>query len=129
VRTVLKTAALTVALAAMVLRAALPMGWMPSAAAGAPLMLCPGAGPTMAAMPAMPGMDMPKAPAPDQAHGKQAPCAFDMVGPLSAPASAPPAALPVAVSYFVAFADRQEAPPLAPRFRPNAPRAPPFALA
>jgi hypothetical protein len=127
-RTVLKSAALSVALAAMVLRAVLPIGWMPSAEAGAPLMLCPGADPAVAVQP-MPGMDMPKAPAPKHAPTLGTYCVCAAAAPLSAPVSDQPQLVPQIAPRSVVLAQAHEAPARTSAFRPNAPRGPPVSPA
>jgi hypothetical protein len=121
-RTALKSVALIVAVAAMMLRASMPDGWMPSADASAPLMLCPG----MTPMAAMPGMESPKhAPSHDQDHGGGMACPFAAAAQLAAPSDPVPAPLPIAVAHFEAFEASHDASPRAPHWQPNAARAPP----
>jgi hypothetical protein len=122
-RGVLKSAALTIAVLAMMLRAALPDGWMPSAQASAPLMLCPG----MNDMSAMAGMDHRNpAPAPphDQDHGGMV-CAFSAIAHFAAPTDPTAVLAQAAVWTFVSFVATHDAPLRAVIWQPNAARAPP----
>ncbi|MEI9991247.1 MAG: hypothetical protein WDM86_14525 [Rhizomicrobium sp.] len=110
-----RSAAISLALCAMVLRALLPDGWMP-AAAGAPFVICSVDG-------VHDGGKQPGDPAREHSH---APCAFAAAAPLAPPQVAGFAAPAVSAIPSVAFAGR--AGPLQARafHRPNAPRAPPF---
>lgn len=110
-----RSAAISLALCAMVLRALLPDGWMPSAGAGSPLVICAADG-------THPGGKAPAGPAQERSH---APCAFAAAAPLS-----PPAMLAAAIGataegerLALSFATPDFFP--APHFRPNAARAPP----
>ena len=123
-RAVLKSAALTVAVLAMMLRAALPDGWMPNADASAPIMLCPG----MTQMAGMPGMDHPKpaqTPSHDQDHGGGMVCPFAAAAQLASPSDPVPAPLPIAFATFATFHAAHDAPLYEPAWQPNAARAPP----
>jgi hypothetical protein len=101
------------ALAAMLLRALLPAGWMPSAEAGAPLVICTMHG----------AMQIAPEPAKHKAAGEI--CPFAAAAAL-APAGKPPAlALPQAIQAFATpLADRTVA-ALPARREPQSPRAPP----
>ena len=142
-RGVFKSAAVHLALAAMVLRALLPVGWMPNTAhAGAgPLMLCDGMEPAMHDMPAMadmpgmshdamasmPGMDHEAPPPSDhpQHHGAGAPCVFAAAAPLATPVAALPVPAPAPHAIALAFTPAQESDLSRRAYRPNAARAPP----
>jgi len=142
-RGVLKRAAVHIALAAMVLRALVPTGWMPSTtfAGGSPLMLCDGMAPSlpagrdMAAMPDMPGMDamapMPgmahDTPAPDhpQSHEHGTPCVFAAAAPLASPIVALPVPVPAPLDVAAAVTPAWESDLSRAAHRPNAARAPP----
>ena len=114
-RAVLKSVALTVAVLAMMLRAALPDGWMPSADASAPLMLCPG----------MNAMEMPH----DKRHHDQGHpstfCLCAATAQLAAPGDDAHALLNEPASITIAFDAAHDAPFLARAYAPNAARAPP----
>ncbi len=73
-----RSLAVGLALGAMLLRALLPDGWMPSAAAGAPFVICSADG-------VHTGGKAPADPARERGH---APCAFAAAAPLSPPALA-----------------------------------------
>ena len=116
----LKAATLQIALLAMVLRAVMPVGWMPSTQAGAaPIMPCPG-------MDSMAGMHH-KMPAPPHKsdHAKSTYCTCAAVAQLGTPA--PDAAGPALAQSCsrVAFAATHDAPRVASLYRANAARAPP----
>jgi len=121
-RAVLKSAALGFALLALLLRAALPDGWMPASAASAPLMPCPG-------MMAMPMTPAPHSGAPLHKHGSHTTiCIFAAAGhfgsvPVPAPVPAPLGAVATAPQPFAAanFISRTS-------YRPNAARAPPLTV-
>jgi hypothetical protein len=121
---VLNEIALGVALLALVLLAAMPRGWMPTAidGEGVRLVICSAAGNREAAIPGMPA-----APASDAAT--MAPCAFAGLG---APALLPPVAALGALPTAVAFAWAGIAAParlltLRPRLSPPS-RAPPTSI-
>jgi len=110
-----RTAAFHLALGAILLRALLPAGWMPSAESGAPLTICTLNGPVQLA---------PDQPGPAKAAHRDA-CPFWTASSLgqtaAAPALAPPS--PAAPTLF-----QSTRPPLAApiaRHAPQAPRAPP----
>lgn len=143
----IRTLAVTLALAGILLRGLLPEGWMPNTGTDAfasPLMPCSMDAPPalamdmMAAMPAMPGMEamsktsapmpeapMPQAPMKDTSH---APCAFAAAAPLSPPlvASLDVGPTSLAEKFVPQFAHRGIAQSAA--HRPNAARAPPFSI-
>jgi hypothetical protein len=114
-RTALKSAALTIAVLAMMLRAALPDGWMPSADASAPLMLCPG----MNAMP-MPLQKQHH----DQGHPSTF-CVCAAVAQLAAPTDDARPRLCEPASIAIAFTATHDAPFVVRHHTPNAARAPP----
>jgi DUF2946 family protein len=110
--------AVSLALCAMLLRALLPDGWMPTAsaaAAGSPFEIC-----------SVDGLHSGgKAPAQDQQQQRShAPCAFAAAAPLTPPAQAATPAVPSAV-FHIARAETAPLAPRAPPYRPNAARAPP----
>lgn len=130
-RTSCRTVAVHVALAAMLLRALVPAGWMPSgdSANGAPLMLCPGETPAMEAMPqmaSMPGMvhDVPAAPAHMPSHAASL-CIFAAAAHLSPPSFAAAFSQPVSLLADIGFATPREDAKRFVAYRPNAARAPP----
>lgn len=121
-----RTAAVSLALAAMMLRALLPAGWMPGAiASGTPLVLC-----TMGSMahaaPAKNGGPLERKPTHDDGRHHEV-CPFS-----AAPHLAPPAAAAAILpSYAVTGgAARLAQSPLrqVSRYVPQAPRAPPVSL-
>lgn len=135
-RGVFKAAAVHIVLAAMVLRALLPAGWMPSPLhTGSPLMICDGTMP-MHDMLGMPGMDhdamasMPgmhhDMPAHPQSHDHGTPCVFAAAAPLAPPALdvAAPVAAPAA--HDIDFAAHRDAIAASRAYRPNAARGPPL---
>ena len=101
------------ALAALILRALLPAGWMPDAQSG--LVICA----------ATLGVIHHDA-APGHSNGKtaQEECPFAAASQLAAAPEGPHLALP-AVHAFVAANDRITAATIAARFTPQSPRAPP----
>lgn len=110
----LRIAALHLALAAMVLRALLPAGWMPDRNGGAALTLCTMDGPVHPA----PGK------APDDGHAHDA-CPFAAAPHLaSAPGIESAAAPGLRLEVAARDAGRAAAPATA-RFTPQSPRAPP----
>jgi len=118
-RRVLKSAAVHLALVAMVLRALLPAGWMPSTPEqhhAASIMLCPGM--DHMAMPAMP--DHHKA---DRAKSTYCACAAVAQISLAPPHVAVGA--PVPTSHELAFAARPIHVVTSSAHRANAARAPP----
>jgi hypothetical protein len=114
-RTALKSAALTIAVLAMMLRAAMPDGWMPSADASAPLMLCPG----MNAMP-MPLQKQHH----DQGHPSTY-CVCAAAAQLAAPTDDAHPLLCEPASITIAFTAAHVSPFVARDYTPNAARAPP----
>ena len=117
-----RIAGFSLALVAMLLRALLPDGWMPSTSSdGAPLMACPGAD-----MMNMPGMDMPmpKQPAaPSQHHPDICPFASAMHVAAFAPQIA--LSFPSEISFAPLLHIRTVAIRTAQRREPQSPRAPP----
>ncbi len=125
--------AVTLALAAMTLRAILPTGWMPnpSGLAQSPLVICmmdTGLDASMPQMMDMPAMDMPAMDMPGHDHGQQhgESCPFAAAPHIAA--SAGPAAQLVLPSHLAHFAEK---PLLKTRraakaqYQPQSPRAPP----
>lgn len=102
-----------IALAALILRALLPSGWMPDTHAG--LTICSA---TLGAIhhDSAPGQK-------DDKPGQQE-CAFAAAAHFAPTPDAPQIALP-AVHAFVAATDRAYAGTVAARFTPQSPRAPP----
>jgi hypothetical protein len=116
-RTGCRTAAVHLALVAMLLRALMPAGWMPAAitpANASPFVICTVDGPLHA--PAK------HAPAHDRAG---TPCIFAAAAHLSSPVAHAAASLPVAAWSTIDVAPRIEVASSATPHRPNAPRAPP----
>jgi len=114
--TTTRSIALSLALCAMVLRALLPEGWMPAAAAaGAPFVICSVDGSHHGG----------RAPADQRPH---APCAFAAAAPLSPPSTA--TAVVRTFDDVTVIAYRSAVPRLAEAsdYRPNAARAPPAAV-
>ena len=109
-----RSAAVSLALCAMVLRALLPDGWMP-AAAGAPFVICSVDGVHF-------GGKVPGDPARERAH---APCAFAAAAPLAPPQFPLLAVSRSSPERAIAFASRSERFDSHARNRANAPRAPP----
>ena len=102
----------------MLLRAALPAGWMPAAisqANASPFVICTIDGPLHAA-PAKPSHDHDRA---------TAPCVFAASIHAATPAADPANLAPVTAAAPIVFAALHQAITAAPQFRPNAARAPP----
>lgn len=118
-RAVLKSAALHLALVAMLLRALLPAGWMPSAPSehrAASIMLCPG----------MDHMAMPAAPdQPKSDHAKSTYCACAAVAQISLASPHVAVGAPVQLAHVVRFTAAAIPVVAASSYRPNAARAPP----
>ena len=113
-----KSAAVQVALLAMLLRAVLPAGWMPAAITSAdasPFVICTMDGP-LHSEPAKPSHDHDRA---------TSPCVFASAAPLSSPDITIAAPAPMGLASQIAFAPPRETIIAAPHFRPNAARAPP----
>jgi hypothetical protein len=119
-RTGCRTAAVHLALVAMLLRALLPAGWMPAAithADASPFVICTVDGPLHA--------PSKHAPAHDRAG---TPCIFAAAAHLSSPVKHPVALPTVADRGRIDFAPRIEAISRTTPWRLNAPRAPPAFL-
>jgi hypothetical protein len=113
-----KSAAVQIALLAMLLRAVLPAGWMPAAIASAdasPFVICTMDGPLHSA-PAEPGHDHDRA---------TSPCVFASAAPLASPDIAIAAPTPTLRVSQIVFGSPNQTIITAPHFRPNAARAPP----
>jgi hypothetical protein len=118
-RMVCKSAALHVALVAMLLRALLPAGWMPAAISSAnasPFVICTVDGPVAPAKPSH---------APEHNRNGTALCVFAAAAPLSSPASAPMALAPITFAAPIVFAAPRDVAASLAAYRPNAARAPP----
>jgi hypothetical protein len=113
-----KSAAVHLALLAMLLRAVLPAGWMPAAIGNAdasPFVICTMDGP-LHSTPAKPPHDHDRA---------TSPCVFASAAPLSSPDAAIVTPTPAQQVMQIAFVPLQEAIVATPYFRPNTARAPP----
>ncbi|MBV8978890.1 MAG: hypothetical protein JO261_05485 [Alphaproteobacteria bacterium] len=117
----LKSAALSVALLALLLRAAVPEGWMPAKAASAPLMPCPGIM-TMPMTPSHHGAPLRKQ------DGHTTICIFAATAhfgsvPVPAPLAAPAGAVEriAPLPSAVVFVSKS-------LYRPNTARAPPLSI-
>jgi len=122
-RTALKSAAVQLALVAMMLRALLPAGWMPSAPnrhAVGPIMLCPGMDRMAVPMPSK-GEQQP---APQADHAKHTVCIFAAAAPLASPA-ADAAPMPAPATVDVAFIEARDTVLSSSISRAFAARAPP----
>jgi hypothetical protein len=118
-RTALKSAALQIALLAMVLRAFLPAGWMPAAISSAdasPFVICTIDGPLHAPAKQMPTSDHDRA---------GAPCVFSAAAPLSPPLADAVSVAPSSIAAPIYFAPSRNAATADASFRPNTARAPP----
>jgi len=115
---VCRSAAVQLALVAMLLRAFLPAGWMPAAIASAdasPFVICTLDGPLHPA-PAKPSHDHDRA---------SAPCVFAASVHAATPAAEPAKVAPVTTASPVAFTARHDVVAASVQFRPNTARAPP----
>lgn len=119
----LRFAAIHLALAAMVLRALLPAGWMPGASAGTPLVVCTMNGPQQIVLGAD-GKPLKHQPSQDDARHHEM-CPFAAAATLATPSAPATPALPgyavlipqrLANGYLAASAQRHT---------PQSPRAPP----
>jgi hypothetical protein len=120
VRTVLKSAAFQLALAAMLLRAVLPAGWMPAPVTGAnasPFVICSIDGPQHSPPGRQKSGD-------DIDHSHGAPCVFASAAHLAPAVDATPAPLALNIA-FVAYDVRAEPAPLETLLSPHAARGPP----
>lgn len=102
-----------IALAALILRALLPSGWMPDAHAG--LIICSATLGTI---------HHDGAPGHDESKAQQQECAFAAAAHFAPTPDAPQIALP-AFHAFAAATDSRYAAAVAARFTPQSPRAPP----
>ncbi|HVU21953.1 MAG TPA: hypothetical protein VHE09_14570 [Rhizomicrobium sp.] len=122
-RTVLKPVALQIALAAMVLRALLPAGWMPApitSANASPFVICTMDGPLHRTVDKQkPSSDQ------DRAH---APCVFASAAHLSPPLAGTVALAPSNSAAPIFFAPSRDAVVPGTHFRPNTARAPPASV-
>jgi hypothetical protein len=129
-----RQAAITLALAAMLLRAFLPMGWMPNPAgfAESPLVICLmdmplGAAHAMDMSKSM-DMDMPGMDMHGHDHGQQQnneQCPFAAAPHAAAPITVAELAPPSILSHFVVHEAALEVVKGATRYQPQSPRAPP----
>lgn len=119
----LRFAAIHLALAAMVLRALLPAGWMPGASAGTPLVVCTMNGPERIVLGAD-GKPLKHQPSQDDALHHEM-CPFAGAPHLASPSAVAGIALP-SYAIVVAFdVSRGTSFAGAPRYSPQSPRAPP----
>jgi hypothetical protein len=119
----LRFAAVHLALAAMVLRALLPAGWMPGASAGTPLVVCTMNGPEQIVLGAD-GKPLKHQPSQDDARHHEM-CPFAAAASLATPSAPATPALP---GYAVFVPQRLANGYLATsaqRHTPQSPRAPP----
>lgn len=118
--TTARKAATTLALAAMLLRAFLPAGWMPAPSASTFLVICTMDGPRRIALPDQPAKKQHQ----DQSDRENGPCPF-----AAAIAFAPPAAVtvpvPIATAEPTALRIANAASPTDVRERAHGARAPP----
>ena len=118
---VCKSAAVHLALLAMLLRAVLPAGWMPAAvtqADASPFVICTMDGPLHSA-PSKPSHDHDRA---------SAPCVFAASIHAATPAAEPVALTPATIATPIRFAPARVFPIARINFRPNAARAPPSSV-
>ena len=126
-----RQAAITLALAAMLLRAFLPMGWMPNPAGftQSPLVICLMDMPSGAAHAMdMSGMDMSGMNMHGHDHGQQQnneQCPFAAAPHAAAPVTVAELAPPSILSRFVVHEAALEVVKGAARYQPHSPRAPP----
>jgi len=121
-RTALKSAALQIALVAMVLRALLPVGWMPAAISSAnasPFVICTMSGPVHT--PAKPSR------APDQDRANR-PCVFASAAPLASPTAEAVSLAPSNITAPIHFASSRDDVAATAICRPNTARAPPASV-
>ena len=113
-----RLAALHLALAAMLLRALLPMGWMPSlgGSENGPLVVC-----TMDA----PVQHNSGKPSPDDGQHSHDECPFAGTPHLATPAVTALLAPPASAGRILHVHEEVAGPATVPAFRPHAPRAPP----
>jgi hypothetical protein len=119
----LRFAAVHVALAAMVLRALLPAGWMPGASAGTPLVVCTMDGPVRIALGAD-GKPLKHQPLQDDARHHEM-CPFAAAPHLATPSAPAQLALPGYAILGSREVARQYVVTGAGRYAPQSPRAPP----
>ena len=123
VRTILKPAALQIALLAMILRALLPAGWMPEAISSAnasPFVICTIDGPLHQA---------PAKQKPSSDHDRAgAPCVFAAAAPLAPLLADTVSIAPANIAAPVFFPPARNALAANAFFRPNAARAPPASV-
>jgi hypothetical protein len=116
----LKSMALQIAILAMVLRALLPVGWMPGAISSAnasPFVICTMNGPLhQAPAKQKPSSDRDRA---------GAPCVFAAAAPLSPPLAGTVAIVPSSIAVSILFAPSRDDISVNAIFRPNTARAPP----
>jgi hypothetical protein len=118
-----RKAATALALAAMVLRALLPAGWMPATtgAHGATLVICTMTGPKRMTLPDAPSKNQQQQP-PDHASG---PCPFGVAAVAFAPPLPPAIPVPCAPAQYAAQTVLSMDVPSQERRIANSPRAPP----
>jgi hypothetical protein len=115
-----RKAATTLALAAMLLRAFLPAGWMPATSAGTTLVICTMDGPRRIALPDQPAKNQHQ----DQSERENGPCPFAAAVDFAPPAAvALPVPLADAELREIRIADASS--PANVRERAHGARAPP----
>jgi hypothetical protein len=119
----LRLAGIQLALAAMVLRALLPDGWMPSGTAGNPIAICTANGPVQLVVGQDGRPDKPN-PVHDDAHHQDV-CPFAAAPHFATGATAVAHAVPLAEAFFSAPAFTATIVNGANRHAPQSPRAPP----
>ncbi len=116
----------TLALAAMVLRALIPAGWMPSPAGqGETLVICTAAGLQTLSPPDDPAPHDDPADAPAPPH-KGTPCVFAAVAAFSAPPAVAPLPVPGPTAVARLALQTWDGPRSVPRLTVHAPRGPPI---
>lgn len=120
-----RLAAIYIALAAMMLRALLPIGWMPNTAGaqGTPIMLCTIDGPVHILIGSN-GQPIKQKPAPADGHHHDV-CPFGAAPHFATPVPALALAAPTAAAHFANFAVEPNIIGGAQRYSQQAPRAPP----
>ena len=117
------TAAIHIALAAMLLRALMPAGWMPNAnaAAGTPITICTMNGPMQIDFGAEP---IKKNHNQDDSRHHEA-CPFAVAPHMAQPAAIAALSLPSSISLTVQFSPSRSIVLRGPPYAPQSPRAPP----
>ena len=114
----LRNFAVQLALAAMLLRALAPAGWMPATTPGISLVVCTAQGLQTIHL----GSQEPANHAPMRAHDV---CPFAAAANLAPPQLADSIVSPTLIASVIAIHDRRADPASAAQFQPHSPRAPP----